>query len=128
MVRRRKIHLRVQNVFQFPVVMKFRPIVLRDRLDPVTFRPQQFDRPVERLFLRGTLVWDFQTPKTVNQTGIKMNEKVNLVVVVYVGVMIAAIVSIDLLFFKHLFWERLMVNIGISLVFAAFYSRYLKKQ
>jgi Mn2+/Fe2+ NRAMP family transporter len=74
------------------------------------------------------LAWDFQTPKTENQTGIKMKEKISIGVVFYVGVMISAIVSVDLLFFKHRFWERLIVNIGISLVFAAFYSRYLKKQ
>jgi hypothetical protein len=33
---------------------------------------------------------------------------------------------VDLLFFKKLFWERLMVNIGIVLVFAAFGLRFLK--
>jgi uncharacterized membrane protein len=41
-------------------------------------------------------------------------------------VLIAVIVSADLLFFKHRFWERLMANIGIVLVFAAFYLRFLK--
>ncbi|HXX82184.1 MAG TPA: hypothetical protein VEI46_11590 [Thermodesulfovibrionales bacterium] len=41
--------------------------------------------------------------------------------------MIVIIVSVDLLFFKHRFWERLMANIGIVLVFAAFYLRFLKK-
>ena len=40
--------------------------------------------------------------------------------------MIATVVSVDLLFFKDRFWERLIVNIGIVLVFAAFYSRFLK--
>ena len=44
----------------------------------------------------------------------------------YIAVMIAVIVSIDLLLFKHRFWERLIVNIGIVLVFAAFYFRFLK--
>ena len=46
--------------------------------------------------------------------------------VLYIVVMIGVIVSADLLFFKHRFWERLMVNIGIVLVFAAFYLRFLK--
>lgn len=41
-------------------------------------------------------------------------------------VMIAIIVGLDLLFFRHRFWERLIVNIGIVLVFAAFYWRFLK--
>jgi hypothetical protein len=44
----------------------------------------------------------------------------------YVLVMIAVVVSVDLLFFKNRFWERLIVNIGIVLVFAAFYLRFLK--
>ncbi len=50
----------------------------------------------------------------------------NIYVVLYILVLIAVIVSVDLLFFKNRFWERLMVNIGIVLVFAAFYLRFLK--
>jgi len=50
----------------------------------------------------------------------------NIYVVLFVLVMIAVVVSVDLLFFKKLFWERLMVNIGIVLVFAAFGLRFLK--
>ncbi len=46
--------------------------------------------------------------------------------VLYSLVMIAVIVGVDLLFFKNRFWERLMANIGIVLVFAAFYLRFLK--
>ncbi|MGO9443985.1 MAG: hypothetical protein ACLPXB_04315 [Thiobacillaceae bacterium] len=50
----------------------------------------------------------------------------NLPVVLYVAVLIAVVVSVDFLFFKNRFWERLMVNVGIVLVFAAFYLRFLK--
>ena len=50
----------------------------------------------------------------------------NMSVVLYIVVLIAVVVSVDLLFFKNLFWERLMVNIGIVVVFAAFYLRFLK--
>jgi hypothetical protein len=50
----------------------------------------------------------------------------NMSVVLYIVVMIAVVVSVDLLFFKNRFWERLTVNIGIILVFAAFYLRFLK--
>ena len=50
----------------------------------------------------------------------------NMSVVLYIVVLIAVIVSVDILFFKNRFWERLMVNIGIVLVFAAFYLRFLK--
>jgi len=42
-------------------------------------------------------------------------------------IMIAVVVSVDLLFLKNHFWERLMANIGIVLVFIAFYLRFLKK-
>jgi len=41
-------------------------------------------------------------------------------------VMIAVIVTVDVLIFRNHFWERLMVNVGIILVFAAFYLRFLK--
>lgn len=50
----------------------------------------------------------------------------NVYAVVYVLVLIAVVVSVDLLFLKNRFWERLMVNIGIVLIFAAFYFRFLK--
>jgi hypothetical protein len=40
-----------------------------------------------------------------------------------VTVMIAVIVSADLLFFRNRFWARLAANIGIVLVFVAFYCR-----
>ena len=51
----------------------------------------------------------------------------NIHVVLYILVLIAVVVSVDLLFFKNRFWERLIVNIGIVLIFAAFYLRFLKK-
>ena len=50
----------------------------------------------------------------------------NMSVGLYIVVLIAVVVSVDLLFFKNLFWERLIVNIGIVMVFAAFYLRFLK--
>ncbi len=40
--------------------------------------------------------------------------------------MIIVIVTVDVLIFKNHFWERLLVNIGIVLVFAAFYLRFFK--
>jgi len=47
--------------------------------------------------------------------------------VLYVVLMVAVIVAIDVLFFRNRFWERLVVNVGIVLVFAAFYFRFLRK-
>jgi len=45
------------------------------------------------------------------------------IVLVVVG-MAAVIVAVDVLFFRHHFWPRLMANVGIVLVFAAFYVRF----
>jgi hypothetical protein len=47
--------------------------------------------------------------------------------VLYVVLMVGVIVAVDILFFRNKFWERLTVNIGIVLVFAAFYFRFLKR-
>jgi hypothetical protein len=41
--------------------------------------------------------------------------------------LVAVVVGADVLFFKHHFWERLIVNVGIVLVFVAFYFRFLKR-
>jgi arginine exporter protein ArgO len=46
--------------------------------------------------------------------------------VLYVVLMVVVVVGVDLLLFRNRLWERLMVNVGIVLVFAAFYLRFLK--
>ena len=48
----------------------------------------------------------------------------HVAVVLYVVAMVAVIVGVDIVFFRNHFWERLAVNIGIVLVFAAFYFRF----
>ncbi len=48
------------------------------------------------------------------------------VATVFLVLMIAVVVIVDVLFFRTHFWERLVVNIGIVLVFVAFYLRFLK--
>jgi cytochrome c oxidase subunit IV len=45
----------------------------------------------------------------------------------YVILMAAVIVAVYLSLFKNRLWERLAVNVGIVLVFAAFYFRFLKR-
>jgi uncharacterized membrane protein len=40
--------------------------------------------------------------------------------------LVAVVVVVDVLFFKNRFLERLMANIGIVLVFLAFYLRFVK--
>ena len=44
----------------------------------------------------------------------------------YAVAMVAVIVSVDVVFFRHRFWERLAANAGIVLLFGAFYFRFLK--
>lgn len=48
-------------------------------------------------------------------------------IVVYVLALVTVVVGVDVLFFRHRFRERLMVNVGIVLVFSAFYLRFLKR-
>ena len=50
-----------------------------------------------------------------------------IAVAVYVVAMAAVIVGVDFAFFRNRFWERLTVNIGIVLMFAAFYLRFLRR-
>ena len=45
----------------------------------------------------------------------------------YVVAMAAVVVGVDFVFLRNRFWERLTVNIGIVLVFAAFYLRFLRR-
>ncbi len=47
------------------------------------------------------------------------------VLVIIVVVMVAVIVGVDILFFRNFAWERLMVNVGIVLIFGAFVLRFL---
>lgn len=49
-------------------------------------------------------------------------------VVLYVLVVVAVVVTVDLLFLRGLTWERLIVNISIVLVFAALYLIFLRKR
>jgi hypothetical protein len=48
-----------------------------------------------------------------------------VIAVIYVVVMIAVIVGVDFGFFRNRIWERLMANVGIVLLFGAFYMRFL---
>ena len=49
------------------------------------------------------------------------------VVVLYVLVLVVVVVGVDVLFFRNRFWQRLIANIGIVLVFWAFYLIFLKE-
>lgn len=49
-----------------------------------------------------------------------------VIAVFYVAAMITVIVGLDFAFFTHRFWERLAANVGVVLLFAAFYFRFFK--
>lgn len=48
--------------------------------------------------------------------------------VILLVAMVVVVVSVDLLFFRNRtwFWERLASNVGIVLVFGAFYFRFAR--
>ena len=48
------------------------------------------------------------------------------VIVPFVLIMVAVVVGVDILFFRDRtwFWERLAANVGIVLLFGAFYFRF----
>lgn len=48
-------------------------------------------------------------------------------VALYIILLIAVIVVVDILFFRDRLWARLTVNVGIVLVFAAFYLRFFQR-
>jgi uncharacterized membrane protein len=52
----------------------------------------------------------------------------NPYIVIFVLALIAVVVGVDLLFFRDRFWQRLLVNVGIVMVFAAFGLRFLRNR
>ena len=44
----------------------------------------------------------------------------------YVLALVAVVVATDVLFFQGHVWERFAVNVGIVLIFVAFYYRFLR--
>ncbi|HTN99431.1 MAG TPA: hypothetical protein VL068_02050 [Microthrixaceae bacterium] len=50
----------------------------------------------------------------------------NLAVALCVLAMVGVIVAVDVLFFRNLFWERLLANVVIVLAFGAIYVLFLK--
>lgn len=52
--------------------------------------------------------------------------RMRVLLTLYVAAMIALIVGLDVTLFRHRFWERLALNVGIVLIFAAIYLRSLR--
>ncbi|HTR33057.1 MAG TPA: hypothetical protein VMH47_04190 [Gaiellaceae bacterium] len=50
----------------------------------------------------------------------------SLTAALYVLAMVGTVVAVDILFFRSYPWPRLAANIGIVLVFGAFYFRFLR--
>lgn len=48
--------------------------------------------------------------------------------IVYIAVMVAVVVAVDIIFFRHVFWRRLVANVLIVLVFLAFYLLVLRRR
>ena len=76
--------------------------------------------------VRGPAKWKRPNPSEGHESSKPMDRRI--VVILYVAAMAAVIVGVDLAFFRHRLWflERLLVNVGIVLVFAAFYLRFLR--
>ena len=49
------------------------------------------------------------------------------IVALYVVALVVVVVGVDVLFLRHLFWPRLLVNIGIVVVFGVGYFWFLKR-
>lgn len=49
------------------------------------------------------------------------------ITVIYLLVMVAVIVAMDFMFLRHRFWQRLIANIGVVVVFVTFYLIFLKR-
>lgn len=50
-----------------------------------------------------------------------------VVPVLYALALVAVVVSVDVIFFRDHPWGRLLVNVGIVLVFGAFYLRFFRR-
>ncbi len=49
------------------------------------------------------------------------------VTVLYVLLMVAVVVGVDVLFLRHQLWPRLLANVGLVAVFVLFYLRFLQQ-
>ena len=64
--------------------------------------------------------------RIIRNRGLELRREATMVL--YGVVMAAIIIALDLLFFRSRLWvwERLMANVGIVLVFGAFFLRFLR--
>jgi hypothetical protein len=50
----------------------------------------------------------------------------NLLTVIYLFLMLVSVVIVDIAFFRHMFIERLIANIGVVFIYLAFYLVLIK--
>jgi hypothetical protein len=50
-----------------------------------------------------------------------------LINVVYIATMVLVIIAVDFAFLRGRFWPRLLVNVGIVLIFLTIYFEFLKR-
>lgn len=55
------------------------------------------------------------------------NMEKNITLIIFVLLMVAVIVVVDVLFFRHRVMARLVANIGIVVIFALLYLGFLKR-
>jgi predicted cobalt transporter CbtA len=48
----------------------------------------------------------------------------HLAIGIYAVALVVTVVGVDILIFRHHAWARLLANVGIVLIFAAFYVRF----
>jgi hypothetical protein len=48
-------------------------------------------------------------------------------VALYVLTLVAVVAGVDVLFLRHHFWQRLIVNVAIVVVFASLYLKFLTR-
>lgn len=48
-------------------------------------------------------------------------------IALYVLALVAVVVGVDILVFRNQFWPRLMANVGIVLMFTAFYLQFARR-
>jgi hypothetical protein len=51
-----------------------------------------------------------------------------LATALFIVVMVAVVVGVDVLVFRHHLWARLAANVGIVLVFIALYVRFVHRR
>jgi hypothetical protein len=62
-------------------------------------------------------------------TGVRVGSvETKRAILLYVLALVVVVVGVDVLFLSHHFLERLLINVGIVLVFATFYLAVLKRQ